>query len=552
MSVQPPTTPMKQLNVLVLGDSRVGKTSLIHTLLAYGSSLANSETSADDVIDRVSKMASQANDEDFIEYQSLELDSLSLQFTEYHSASTTHSTSSNSSSKTSNSSINAVKEFIARRSDDSPVHVCLHIVSPQSIDGAHVDSNGQRWSSVDYVAQLQHLAPVKIVLTRCDSADDANDVLKPVKSSIGDSPVRSVASTWSSSQAPRHDHSTKSLFQRRFRWGTFDLLDSNCSDFKELWQDLTNPEHIKRWRERRWSEEQSLKLSSTQSKSVSSDAESKSVLVPSSSSESLQKLEQNGRSVQYATLGQMINYPMTLASVRDNLIRLEDSIIFALIERSQFKQNLCVYDPKRWNIPEWNGDFADYFLHETERICARVRRYTSPDEHPFSLPSELPRPILPPASYPNTLVKNEININSEIREHYRTKVLTNICSQGDDGNYGSTAVCDVTCLQQLSKRIHYGKFVAEIKFLDNKDVFTQLIMANNEEADDEIMKLITNSKVEEQVIKRVGHKMENYSAKISSKQNSLLEPKHLQDLYKEFIIPMTKVVEVKYLKQRLG
>jgi hypothetical protein len=33
---------------------------------------------------------------------------------------------------------------------------------------------------------------------------------------------------------------------------------------------------------------------------------------------------------------------------------------------------------------------------------------------------------------------------------------------GDDGNYGSSAVCDTECLQALSKRIHFGKFIAEV------------------------------------------------------------------------------------------
>lgn len=39
-----------------------------------------------------------------------------------------------------------------------------------------------------------------------------------------------------------------------------------------------------------------------------------------------------------------------------------------------------------------------------------------------------------------------------------------IAAAGDDGNYGSAATLDVLCLQALSKRIHYGKFVAEAKF----------------------------------------------------------------------------------------
>lgn len=35
---------------------------------------------------------------------------------------------------------------------------------------------------------------------------------------------------------------------------------------------------------------------------------------------------------------------------------------------------------------------------------------------------------------------------------------------GDDNNHGSAATLDILCLQALSKRIHYGKFVAEAKF----------------------------------------------------------------------------------------
>lgn len=61
-----------------------------------------------------------------------------------------------------------------------------------------------------------------------------------------------------------------------------------------------------------------------------------------------------------------INFGSSVVCVR------VQSIIFALIERSQFKQNPFVYDSSKWDIPGWNGDFADYFLRETERICAKV------------------------------------------------------------------------------------------------------------------------------------------------------------------------------------
>jgi chorismate mutase len=39
---------------------------------------------------------------------------------------------------------------------------------------------------------------------------------------------------------------------------------------------------------------------------------------------------------------------------------------------------------------------------------------------------------------------------------------------GDDFNHRSAATLDVLCLQALSKRVHYGKFVAEAKFRCDK------------------------------------------------------------------------------------
>ena len=47
---------------------------------------------------------------------------------------------------------------------------------------------------------------------------------------------------------------------------------------------------------------------------------------------------------------------------------------------------------------------------------------------------------------------------------YINNLVPALCQSGDDNNYGSTGLTDVNCLQTISKRIHYGKFVAESKF----------------------------------------------------------------------------------------
>ena len=50
-------------------------------------------------------------------------------------------------------------------------------------------------------------------------------------------------------------------------------------------------------------------------------------------------------------------------------------------------------------------------------------------------------------------------------------------------------------LQALSKRVHYGKFVAEAKFLEQREEYTELIRRQDSNA---IMDLLTNAAVEKQ------------------------------------------------------
>lgn len=74
-------------------------------------------------------------------------------------------------------------------------------------------------------------------------------------------------------------------------------------------------------------------------------------------------------------------------------------------------------------------------------------------------------------------------------------------------NYGSTAVSDVACLQALSRRIHFGKFVAEAKFREDPQRFAAMIRAHDLDA---LEKAITNEAVEIQVLKRLELKARTY------------------------------------------
>jgi chorismate mutase len=239
---------------------------------------------------------------------------------------------------------------------------------------------------------------------------------------------------------------------------------------------------------------------------------------------------------------------LKLESIRSNLIRQEETIIFSMIERAQFRQNLLIYKPGGISIPGYSGNFMSFLLFETEHIHARVRRYTAPDEHPFS--KDLPSPYLTPMKYDWPIKKTDININDRVLSLYINEFVPLICKQGDDGNYGSSAVCDVNILQALSKRIHYGKFVAESKFIKDEETYKTLIRSNNRE---KILELLTDMKIEDQVLNRVEIKASAYGQDPLSKlPHFKINPSVIKDIYLRWIIPLTKEVEVLYLMERIS
>lgn len=162
-------------------------------------------------------------------------------------------------------------------------------------------------------------------------------------------------------------------------------------------------------------------------------------------------------------------------------------------------------------------------LREQERLQSLVRRYESPDEHAF-FPDVLQTPILQPLHYPQILHPNDVNVNSMIKEKYIGIVLPEVCrsfGKEDRGesreNYGSAATCDVACLQALSRRIHFGKFVAESKFRKETQRFRGLIEAKDLEG---IEAAITNKTVEMQVLDRVRRKAKSYGTDPSLGEDS--------------------------------
>jgi hypothetical protein len=61
--------------------------------------------------------------------------------------------------------------------------------------------------------------------------------------------------------------------------------------------------------------------------------------------------------------------PLSLERIRSILTRLEDTIIFSLIERAQFAHNPKIYERgvfKELKELQFNGSWLEWFLKETE------------------------------------------------------------------------------------------------------------------------------------------------------------------------------------------
>jgi chorismate mutase len=232
-----------------------------------------------------------------------------------------------------------------------------------------------------------------------------------------------------------------------------------------------------------------------------------------------------------------------------------------------------------------------------EKLHSAVRRYESPEEHAF-FPDRLPpqSESMEQIDYPNLLSNdpaiNELNWNPILYQKYLNVIVPSIAAKGDDEQYGSTCVTDTAALQALSKRIHYGKFVAESKYRSNPEGFQRLVDAGDA---DGVMELLTNAKVEEQVLTRARLKATTYGrepmlssfpmarngkdgdstsiiaaaaamavvAAVEAMQDSggdednvkvkgKVDPAIIEAIYRELIIPMTKDIEVAYLFLRCG
>jgi chorismate mutase len=224
---------------------------------------------------------------------------------------------------------------------------------------------------------------------------------------------------------------------------------------------------------------------------------------------------------------------LNLARIRENLISLEDNILISLFMRSRFKLNDRIYVSGGIAIPGVDSSFFEFLFRGTENLHALAGRYADPEEHPFY--EGQPAPIVS-RRVENRGIEKRTNFNRKILEAY-FEALHSLCEEGDDNNYGNSAICDITGLQNISKRVHIGEQVAESKIQKDFETYAGLVKAGNPEP---IMDLLTDKSIEEEIYQRVRRKGEKYGIK----------PEFIVAFYRDKVIPLTKEVEVRYILKR--
>jgi len=153
-----------------------------------------------------------------------------------------------------------------------------------------------------------------------------------------------------------------------------------------------------------------------------------------------------------------------------------------------------------------------------------------------------------------------VTVNDAIWKMYFDELLPLFTVDGDDGSYAETVALDFACLQVLSRRIHIGKYVAEVKFQDAPQDYSPLIQAKDSNS---LMDLLTFKAVEEKVKKRVEKKARTFGQDVTLEVNAgkqqvtasdsecKVDPTVLSKLYDQWVMPLTKDVEVEYLLRRL-
>ncbi|MGB7566585.1 MAG: hypothetical protein WBM07_01885 [Chitinivibrionales bacterium] len=240
---------------------------------------------------------------------------------------------------------------------------------------------------------------------------------------------------------------------------------------------------------------------------------------------------------------------INLSTITEHLEGFEETIVFKLIDRAQYKMNSIVYEHGKSGFNgAGNKSLFELRLRRQERMDAQFGRFCVPEERAFT--KHLPKPRRK-VDLPDTGLFcedfNVVNLTEDILKAYQ-ELLPRLCVKGADGHFGSSVEHDVYALQAISRRVHYGAlYIAECKYRSGPDIYRAIIEAGDTHA---LQSLLTRKDVEEAIITRVRKKMASAQARINDRVRNFIDPDIMVRFYRDRIIPLTKKGEVTYLLNR--
>ena len=244
------------------------------------------------------------------------------------------------------------------------------------------------------------------------------------------------------------------------------------------------------------------------------------------------------------------NAPLDLNVIAAQLEALEESIMYRFIDRAQFAWNPRAYEAGAESLQgAQDVSLFQARLQAQEELEARFGRYLVPEERPFT--RNLPEAERTAASFHSALRTDDWNIvrqNDALCEAYLA-TLPELCEHRDDSHYGSSVEHDVSVLQAVSRRVHFGAlYVAEAKFRRNTEAYRSAIRRGDATG---IEDMLTRADVERAIIERISKKMLELQAEVHTRVRRVVSPDVVVSFYRDTIIPRTKAGQVLYLLQRL-
>ncbi|MDG5813579.1 chorismate mutase [Chitinispirillales bacterium ANBcel5] len=238
-----------------------------------------------------------------------------------------------------------------------------------------------------------------------------------------------------------------------------------------------------------------------------------------------------------------------LPYIASRLEGLEETIISKLIERAQWHTNPTAYQEGKSGFGNnEKRSLLELRLSYQEEMDALFGRFCVPEERPFTdLKYRPQRTVSLPESGLHIPDYQKVNLTKKIYTAYQF-LLKHICTEGDDGQYGSSVEHDVYALQAISRRVHFGAlYVAECKYRSAPNVYKKLIAKKDEKA---LLATLTRPEVEEKIIQRVQEKTRSLQQCANLESRKVIKPETVVDFYQKTIIPLTKEGEILYLLNR--